>query len=494
MARKLVGVLSVVALVAACTAASTPPATPPGSTPGPSSPGVSGPPVATPDPSASITDPPPTGDALPAAALPVRGEEVRVTLEPSMDGVVHAVMAGDEGAVVVRLDATGRPSPGWPVRIPDSTECRFVEAAADGTVRLVCDATDIVQPDLCCDTVRAYALATDGRLLPGWPVEIDVTSAARVVGNDLVVLAHLPTTDTVAFGEVTSEAHLTRIAPDGARSDGPKVDLRDRGGFEEWAIGPDGVAYALSYVATSEGQDPPYTTTEILAVDLGGMVAGWPVDTGEIATALGFSPDGRILVSVGRFDEVGLSVLRFGPAGGSVAEGSDEIPVAGPSSGLDCRGPQELLTSVGRVVLGGDVPAYYALDPGLSIVPGWPYTPPRERQPMAFGGPDPGDLDCGDPPSAVPALGSDGTLYVPLIPISDPDGGELVAVGRDGTVVPGWPIALRRPAAGFWSVAVGPDLTVYALAAELEAAGVSKTLLAIAPDSTVLWRTTLVEP
>jgi hypothetical protein len=70
-----------------------------------------------------------------------------------------------------------------------------------------------------------------------------------------------------------------------------------------------------------------------------------------------------------------------------------------------------------------------------------------------------------------------------------------VAVGRDGAVVPGWPVGLRRAASGFWSVVVGPDGTVFALAVEPETGGKSSaTILGIAPDSTVRWHTTVIEP
>ena len=65
----------------------------------------------------------------------------------------------------------------------------------------------------------------------------------------------------------------------------------------------------------------------------------------------------------------------------------------------------------------------------------------------------------------------------------------------DGRVNPGWPVELKRPGAEFWSVAVGPDGTAYALAIEPEAGGKSSaSILAIAPDSTVRWTTTIIDP
>ena len=59
----------------------------------------------------------------------------------------------------------------------------------------------------------------------------------------------------------------------------------------------------------------------------------------------------------------------------------------------------------------------------------------------------------------------------------------------------GWPVELRRPGAEFWSVVVGSDGTAYGLAIEPETGATSSaSILAIAPDSIVLWTTTIIEP
>ncbi|MBF8289922.1 MAG: hypothetical protein HW391_890, partial [Chloroflexi bacterium] len=58
-----------------------------------------------------------------------------------------------------------------------------------------------------------------------------------------------------------------------------------------------------------------------------------------------------------------------------------------------------------------------------------------------------------------------------------------------------WPVELRRAGSEFWTVVVGPDGTVHALAIEPEAGGGSSaTILAIASDSSVIYGTTVVEP
>jgi hypothetical protein len=98
-------------------------------------------------------------------------------------------------------------------------------------------------------------------------------------------------------------------------------------------------------------------------------------------------------------------------------------------------------------------------------------------------------------PRTGTAVVPDSTLYLPLQSSAGVVGGTLVAVERDGQVGPGWPVALKRRGAEFWSVVVGADGTVYALAIEPESGdGSSAGILAIAPDSTVLSVTTIIEP
>jgi hypothetical protein len=90
---------------------------------------------------------------------------------------------------------------------------------------------------------------------------------------------------------------------------------------------------------------------------------------------------------------------------------------------------------------------------------------------------------------SIPAVGPGDVLYLPQA------GRRLVAIGPDGRVRPGWPVVLTRPGAEFWSVVVGSDGTAYALAIEPEAGDrTSSTILAIAPDGTVRYRTTVVDP
>ena len=96
---------------------------------------------------------------------------------------------------------------------------------------------------------------------------------------------------------------------------------------------------------------------------------------------------------------------------------------------------------------------------------------------------------------AAPAIGPDNVLYLLHGARNETVGGSITAVAPDGEVRRGWPVELKRSGAEFWSVVVGSDGTVYALAVEPEANDKSSaSILAIAPDSTVLSITTIIEP
>jgi hypothetical protein len=92
-------------------------------------------------------------------------------------------------------------------------------------------------------------------------------------------------------------------------------------------------------------------------------------------------------------------------------------------------------------------------------------------------------------------VGPDSVLYLPLQARDATVGGSIVAVGPDGQERPGWPVELQLPGAEFWSVVLGSDGTAYSLAIEPETGDASSaSILAIAPDGTVLYRTMIIEP
>jgi hypothetical protein len=128
------------------------------------------------------------------------------------------------------------------------------------------------------------------------------------------------------------------------------------------------------------------------------------------------------------------------------------------------------------------------MSPSGQMMAGWPYGSDAGNR--AIGYSPPGQL-AGDFRLATPAIGPGNVVYL-IHSAKDPSvgGGSLAAVGPDERVRPGWPVELRRPGSEFWSVVVGSDGTVYALAIEPEPGnGSSASILAIAPDSTVFWTT-----
>jgi hypothetical protein len=494
VARRGVVLLCALLFVAGC--GSGPPASPGGSSSGSGAPSTAPPSIATPG---AATTPPATQaptsvpSPYPVAALPVRGQTImagaELLLAPAPDGALYVVIPGEDGAVLARLDESGAPTPGWPVALPHTTRCDFLGAAADGSVRAICDATDIDQPEWCCDTVRAFALDADGRPLHGWPVEIDITDVARIVGDDLLVLSDLPVTDLEEIGRVTTKARLSRIGPDGVVVAGVEVPIVYRGGWESWAIGPDGVAYATSTLYEDDPQPD-----QILAIDLEGSVDGWPVRLPGRASPPALATDGRVLVLDGTLFEPPIHVMAVDPADVSRVAVSTPLPIE-LAYEVDCGDPPlgRAPLSRGGVTVVRDGLTFYALDPSLQLLPGWPYEAPDWFQEWVYPNPDGGDgLDCGV--YAAPVLGPDGTLFLPLSAESDSTGGSVVAIGRNGKDVAGWPVTVRRSGSGFWWVEVGQDGTVFAVAVERETGGLSATIVALAPDSTVLWRATVVEP
>jgi hypothetical protein len=154
---------------------------------------------------------------------------------------------------------------------------------------------------------------------------------------------------------------------------------------------------------------------------------------------------------------------------------------------------QPLVASDGTIVTFSEADnAIAAIEPSLLPNYGWPYQPTRplvrrdERYVKE-------DAYC--PLIAIPALGPDSSVFLPIQARTAAVGGSLVAVNPDGRVRRGWPVELKKPGAEFWSVAVGSDGTVYALAVEPESSRTSSaSILAIAPDSTVRYTTTLINP
>jgi len=431
--------------------------------------------------------PSPSPSALPTAvpaSLPVASGSVRTA--PGPDGGLYVVVNGaPSGSVVALLDPSGEPRMGWPVTLVGwdcdaSTGEPFLPVvASDGSVRLVCS-SEAAPGGL--QTESAFALDPAGALLPGWPVDLpdNTSEQPRVVGTRLVVAAHESSTPTPYAGA----SWLDTVSADGTIETGTRYQIASDAAAWPVVIGPDGIAYRT-------------TLDEVAAFDMDGLRPGWPVKPGGRLSALAFDAAGRVVAAVS--DSAGTSRLVTLDRDGKVVRNSSSLPLVGsrPWSGAGPDGypTAPLVAADGTAFLIGEANGraiVYRVDPSGTVPAGWPYT--AETTWQWQGGCPSGTTGCGVWRS-TPALGPDGVAYLPLAAPDPQIGGSLVSIGQKGRALAGWPVHLLGRGAEFWSVVVGSDGTAFALAVEPSVGGsTSATLLAIAPDGTVRWRLTMVDP
>jgi hypothetical protein len=436
--------------------------------------------------------------AVLAATLPVRGSAREVGLgiqmAPGADGTLFVSIPASTGSILLALlDTAGRPRPGWPVVLDGATSCGQLLPVDDGSVRVLCT---MENPGSMYSPISAFAFDSASRLLDGWPVGLRGSDyTGRVIGDVLTLAEHTPGSDVITPGEPSHTIGLVTVAADGGVRSGAPVPILETWPWDRWAIDLDGVAYGV------QGSVPSPAVSQITALDLSGVRSGWPISFEGIGSGPAIRPDGRIVVTVASSVPRTSRVLAFDPDRAAVAASSAELPIAtgeivfvdGPyECGLPVPKPPLVARGGTTFVFSEIDTAIFALDPSLDVVRGWPYRPAT-----ALEGPNPNSehdgISC--PSLAIPAVGLDGTLYLLLRAREPSVGGSLVAVGPDGRVRSGWPVDLKRPGAEFWSVVVGSDGTVYALAIEPESSGRSSaSILAIAPDSTVLYTTTILDP
>jgi len=471
---------------------------------------ITPPPSAIPVPPAS-TSPSSTGDPgqasllppLPAsAALPVRSSarehsDHLVLTAPGPDqGVYVLIPMRKSPAVLALLDSMGRPRAGWPIVVPGATFCHQLLPVGDGSIRVVCT---MENPDgNMFDPLGAFAFNPNGRLLAGWPVELEgIFITGRVVGDDLVLFVSRSLGDLIPEGQPSFDGGLVIVAAHGELTNGAR--LTDLGHCCMWLVGTDGVAYGVAPATTDPS--PQARNSSITAVDISGARSGWPVSFEGVASLPGLRPGERTVVVAGSLDGRTSQVLTFERTGQAASATSPMIPIrtveiTGDTGGCVASIPQPpVIARDGTTFVYSELDtAVYSLDPSLSIKAGWPFRP---SAPLVEARPGfESEHEAGYcPPPVVPAVGPDGAIYLPLRATSSTVGGSLVAVDPDGRVRAGWPLELKRPGAEFWSVVVGSDGTAYALAIEPEAGRASSaTILAIAPDSTIVYTTTIIDP
>jgi hypothetical protein len=491
-------------LVAACGSATIPaPAPTSTGSPPPSSAAI---PSQTPGlPSAVPTATPPPSLPSAATTLGIRGSarEVgeRIGMAPGPGGILFVSIPRASGSILALLDEGGRPRPRWPITIADSTICGPPLPVADGSVRIICDGTDLPRFENDVSDVRAFAFDSRGRSMAGWPVQLR-PGMGRVVGDKLIYFAEQWVTDTYDVGTVSHEAWVTTIAVDGSVRVGTKVPLVEACCPEQWAIGPDGVAYGIIVQANETGTR---AASELVAIGPAGTPAGFPVRIKGVASRPSFDPSGRIHVTAAATSidspyQGPARTLVFDTGGRALAGGSGDLGFVASDVCVaiegSCEGPAAPLVGAdgSTFVIGSffnDTTAA-GVSPSGEVMAGWPYRSDAGNQ--GVGTCPPGGA-CDSSNLALPALGPGNILYLIHGARGSTVGGSIVAVGLDGRVVSGWPVELQRPGAEFWSVVVGSDGTAHALAIEPEAGDASSaSILAIAPDSTVLHVTTIIEP
>jgi len=372
--------------------------------------------------------------------------------------------------------------------VPDSTSCQVLFALEDGSVRAVCT---LESQGNMYNPVAAFAFDAHGVLLSGWPVEVGCCFAGqRMVGDELVLLEVVPFSDVIVEGQPYAGIQLTTVAADGSRETGAQLPVFDP--CCTWAVGPDGVAYGTAI------NDGDKEASRITALDPTGVPSGWPVTFDGLTSGPAFGPGGRIAVTVGSLVRSASRVVVFDREGKAVSGRSAEFPTAraefGAAGGCGLGNPQPpLVAGDGTMfVLDWGEGAAFALDPSPKVKPGWPYRP---ASPLAMRDSRYVREDMFCPSLGLPAVGPDATLYLPLEPRNAAIGGTIVAVGLDGRVRAGWPVALQRRGAEFWAIVASSDGTTYALAIEPESSTTSSaSIVAIAPDSKVLWTTTIIDP
>jgi hypothetical protein len=415
-------------------------------------------------------------------------------MAPGPQGTLFVSIPRPGGSVLALLDRSGRPSPGWPIAVKDSTSCELLLPLADGSVRVVCT---LENPEgNTFSPIGAFAFDSTGRLLAGWPVDlgdrgVEGYSAGRVVGDELTVYAWATFGDAPEAGN----AWVMSVAADGAIRNGTKVPFVNCCD-QRWAIGPDGVAYGSINQYGKDASAPK--SSKLVAVSFAGAGAGFPIAIGGLASEPGFDAAGRIHVTGATEANGRARTFVFDPDGRAVG-GSGNLGVQATD---ECIGIEGSCEAPAAPLVGADGTTFVVgfdngtivvgVSPSGRVMAGWPYRSDAGLQ--GIGACPPGAA-CEGTNLALPAIGPDNILYLIRGAATDSVGGTLVAVKSDGRVRAGWPVELQRPGAGLWSVIVGSDGTAYALAVEPETGtSSSATILAIAPDSTVLYRTTVINP
>ena len=378
-------------------------------------------PIATPRPSAAAS-PSPTGVAGdqtgnpwtgPAGAWPgttlftypknERGDVIGV----APDGTVYThggVSSTDYHEAIRAFGPDGTPRPTWPLDgVP--VVGFFRDAVLDATGGVVVAMVEARKPGVSQTSPRAgilTAIDPNGLVKPGWPVTRSPTlfEPPSEYGHSLVARP----AGGVCFVEIigtsttkTPDSDLTCLESGGGPVTGWAYHAPN--GLGALALGPDGTLYVEEFSVTPAGQ----VEARIVALDPAGRPrAGWhPVSVAAaVDTQLVVAPEGVVYVLV------------------KVYESAPSLIAA------DANGePDTAFNANAKTVLGPLGPEGYPM--GVALAP-------------------------------------DGALYLAInlvLPTSAPSQpGQIVAIGPDGKMRPGWPFS---PGAFHFRVQPGPDGSVW---------------------------------
>ena len=449
---------------------------PPSSPAVPGSPGPTNAPVATPLP-----------PAVPAV-FPVKGYADSVLMTPGPEGGIYVVVPRDDGAIAALVRTDGSVRAGWPVEL-GLNWCQQVLTARDGTLRTVCEVPP--QGDgLESPVTRVFGFDATGRVLPGWPVDVEGSMyesgapMAAIDGDELTVVLRQYTGDTPDDAQA-DPARLAIISATGGLQVSDPIEVECCDGR---VVPGRGVAFLLNRDYFGEG------STQVTALDVDRV--RWQTTIDSILSNPSFDRAGNAYFTTSALESATNRVVTLDPSG-RVIRSTEDLPsqATGGYSGAGHEYPGAPIVAPDGsfFVVGFDEwMTIMAFDARSRSRTGWSAGDGFKIAQQGYCDAD--STGCGTF-DVVPQVGPDGTLYVATQPGEVGGGGSLRAIRSNGAVSDGWPVGLRRGGATFWNVIVGSDGGVWALAAEPEGTDkYSGTLLSIAPDSTVRGRITIFEP
>lgn len=446
-------------------------------TPGPSAPALvaattSPIPIWTPSSTSDpFGEPSPLPEIAPVPVAPPVLAGWPITLQSGRNGGFDI---GPDGTVYLpdlpALDATGHPRADWLV-LPDGTRAQPFGFGSDGSIY-----AGMTTPDGATQLV--WVFGPDGKRrtsspleMANWPsyvpgpggsvyvvlsaspealsspqivilrpdgssssFDIPGTPRQTLVGNDGTIYLSVPPSDQNAVGN-----SLQAIGPGGQAAPAPA------GLWSGMALSPNDTLYAWAYDLDKDS-DSNVTRSRMAAFGSDGKPkAGWPVTFAGSMSAPAFGPDGTAYIVLGDSKVVALApdgATRVGwpvtlPAGEAALSetGGWHAPDVAQAPVVDDRGAVYVAGTYGQ---GQAIVA--AFDPRGKTVPGWPIRSDSGLADFWFG--YVGGYHTLARPAFIRTPSGEARLYVAL-------NDHISAVGQDGKVLAGWPLARPRAYLGW---------------------------------------------